>query len=198
MKEHINEQHWVGLFRNGDDAALSYFFKLHYKSLCYFVGRLIQNDLEAEDIVADCFVKAWKRREDFLTASNIKAFLYISSRNASLNFLKHLKVKSAAQLKYFNELEQAEEIILTKIIETEVLVMLNQEINQLPDNYQKVFKLLYFDQLKTDEIAAQMGITAQTVRNYKARAIDLLKASLLKKGISEVMMLVFLLFPTKR
>ena len=198
MEVNLNEQQWVELFRDGDDAALSYFFKLYYKPLCYFADRMIQNGLEAEDIVADCFVKAWERRQDFETAANIKAFLYISTRNAGLNYLKHLKAKSAAQLKYFNELEQGEELILTKIIETEVLVMLNEEIDQLPDNYREVFKLLYFDQLKTDEIAIKMGINVQTVRNYKARAIDLLKASMLRKGISEAMVLGFLLFISKR
>ena len=198
MELNLNEQRWVELFRDGDDNALSYFFKLHYKPLCYFTDRMIQNGLEAEDIVADCFVKTWERRQDFETASNIKAFLYISTRNASLNYLKHLKVKSAAQLKYFNELEQGEEIILTKIIETEVLVMLNKEIDHLPENYREVFKLLYFDQLKTDEIALKMGVNVQTVRNYKARAIELLKVSMLKKGISEAMVLGFLLFLEKR
>lgn len=192
MEKSQIEQQWLELFRKGDDTALSYFFKLHYKALVYFVERLIQDQLEAEDVVADCFVKTWERREDFETAANIKAFLYISCRNASLNYLKHLKVKTAAQQKYFKELEEGEESILAKIIETEVLVILNQEIEQLPQNYRDVFRLLYFDQLKTDEIAAQLGLTVQTVRNYKARAIDLLKASMLKKGISEVMMLAFL------
>ena len=198
MEANSSEQQWVNSFRDGDNTALSYFFKLHYKPLCYFVGRMVQNNLEAEDIVTGCFVKAWEHRQDFDTATNIKAFLYISSRNSSLNHLKHLKVKSAAQLKHFNELQEGEEIILTKIIEAEVLVMLNKEIEHLPDNYREVFKLLYFDQLKTDEIAIKMGINVQTVRNYKARAIDLLKASMLKKGISETMVLAILLFLGKR
>ena len=198
MEKDQHEQHWLELFRKGDNAALSYFFKLHYKALCYFVDRIIQNSLEAEDIVAESFVKTWERRADFPTTANIKAFLYITCRNASLNYLKHLKVKSAAQLKYYHELEQGEENILTRIIETEVLVILNQEIEHLPENYREVFKLLYFDQLKTDEIATQLGLTVQTVRNYKARAIDLLKASMLKKGISEVMMLGFLVLLGKK
>lgn len=193
MEVDLNEEKWVALFRDGVDTALSHFFKLYYKPLCYFVNRIIQNNVQVEDIVADCFVKAWERRKDFESASNIKAFLYISSKNASLNYIKRNKVKSEIHEKYSREIELGEEIILANIIESEVLGLLAKEIDNLPENYRKVFKYLYFNYLKTDEIAVEMGISVQSVRNYKARAIELLKVSLLKQGISDVMMISFLL-----
>jgi RNA polymerase sigma-70 factor (family 1) len=189
-----SEQYWIEAFRNGDDGSLSYFFKLHHKSLCYFAGRLIQNQLEAEDIVADCFVKLWERHQDFRTAGNIKAFLYISCRNACLNHLKQLKTRSASQQEYFAQLQNGDETILIQLIETEVLSILNEEIEHLPENYKDVFKLIYFDQKKTDEIADQLGLSVQTVRNYKSRAIDLLKTSMFKKGMSAAEILAVLMF----
>lgn|GEM_PF-1790729 len=65
-----NEAYWMDGFRNGNNQALSYFFDLHYKPLSYFATRLTQDEMEAEDIVANCFVKLWKRHEDFQTATN--------------------------------------------------------------------------------------------------------------------------------
>lgn len=181
-------------FRIGNDQALAFFFDLHYKSLCYFATRLVQSDSEAEDIVSDCFFKLWQHRENFKTEPNIKAFLYISCRNACLNYLKHLKRRNSAQQLYFNQLEEGEETILYQIIETEVLQILDAEIEALPEKCKKVFKLIYLEGKKTDEIAAALNLSVKTVRNHKARAIELLKTSFLKKGMSATLSLALLLF----
>ena len=188
------EKNWSESLRKGEDLALSFYFKLHAKSLVFFANRLINDSLEAEDIVADCFVKVWERRADFQTEENIKAFLYISCRNACLDYLRRIKVKTLAQQAYLNQQEEGENTTLNHIITAEVLTILNEEIAQLPENYREVFQLMYFDLKKTEEIAAQLGLSVQTVRNYKARAIALLKTSMLKKGISSMGLLAFVLF----
>jgi RNA polymerase sigma-70 factor (family 1) len=189
-----DEQYWLNAFCAGEDAALAYFFELHYRSLCYFAGRLLQDHLEAEDIVSDCFFKLWEKKQDFETATNIKAFLYISCRNACLNHLKKIKRKTAIQEKYFNQMEEDEETIDYEMIETEILTLLSKEIEILPEKCREVFKLLYIEGRKTDEIALQLGLSVQTVRNHKTRAVEILRTSFLKKGISATMMLAFLLF----
>ncbi|HEY0177774.1 MAG TPA: RNA polymerase sigma-70 factor [Pedobacter sp.] len=188
------EDQWSASLRKGDDGALAYFFRLHNKSLCYFATRLIQEPLEAEDIVSDCFLKLWENRENFKTSVNIKSFLYISCRNACLDYLKHLKVKSNAQQTYFNHLKEGEETILFTIMETEFLEILSREIELLPPKCKEIFKLIYFEGKKTDEIALQLDLSVQTVRNQKTRAVELLKNALLKKGMSAALSLAFLLF----
>ncbi len=197
MEPKQDEQYWVEQFRNGNEQATAYFFDLHYKSLCYFSTRLAGDQLQAEDIVSDCFFKLWQRRRDFQTAQNIKAFLYISCRNACMNYLQHLKVKTAVQQVYLKQLEQGEETILYEIIQTEILDMINKEIEQLPEKMGEIFKLLYFEGKKTDEIALQLNLSVQTVRNQKTKAIDLLKAAMLKRGISAAAYLAFLFFIKK-
>jgi RNA polymerase sigma-70 factor (family 1) len=188
------EKNWSESLRKGEDLALSFYFKLHAKSLVFFANRLINNSSEAEDVVADCFVKVWERRADFQTEENIKAFLYISCRNACLDYLRRIKVKTSAQQVYLNQQEEGEDTTLNHIITAEVLTILNEEISQLPENYREVFQLMYFDLKKTDEIADQLGLSVQTVRNYKARAIALLKTSMLKRGISSMGLLALVLF----
>lgn len=192
-----DEQSWLNAFRKGEDAALAYFFELHYRSLCYFANRLLQDNMEAEDIVSDCFCKLWEKKEDFETASNIKAFLYISCRNACLNHLKKVKRKTAIQEQYFSKVEEGEETILYELVETEILTLLSKEIETLPDKCREVFKLIYLEGRKTDEIALQLGLSVQTVRNHKTRAVELLKASFLKKGFSAATTLAILLFIDK-
>lgn len=188
------EDSWIKAFGRGEEKALAYFFEVHYKSLGYFANRLVQDSFQAEDIVAECFVKLWKGDRAVKDADSIKAFLYISCRNACLDYLRHLKVKTQVQQIYFNELEKSEETILANIVESEVMDMLAGEIELLPEKCREVFKLIYFDHKKTDEIAEELGISPKTVRNHKAKAIELLKVAVLKKGLSGTLYLAFQLF----
>ena len=172
---------------------IKHFFDLHHKSLCYFANRLVKDDLQAEDIVAECFLKLWERRDGFNTDQNVKAFLYISCRNACLNYLQHLKVKTSVQKLYLEQLENGEDTILFEIIRTEVLDFVNKEVEELPGKMKEIFKLIYFNGKKTDEIATELNLSVQTVRNQKTKAIAILKTSLLKKGASAYLAFLFLI-----
>src|SRR5882724_5146292 len=84
----------IPALRNGDPQAFDAFFRLHYRHLCYFAAQLTGHESESEDIVKDVFVKLWRKHEGFANPQSIKAFLYISTRNACINFLRRLKVKN--------------------------------------------------------------------------------------------------------
>jgi len=188
----IDEDYLMGSFKNGQEKAFSKIFDLYYKSLCYFANPITQDSQQAEDIVSECFFKLWQARDSFSSLKKVKAFLYVSCRNACLNYLRNLKRRNAAQELYLSQFEMSEDIILYQIIETEVLSALSNEIEELPDKCKEVFKLIYMDNKKTDEIAELLGISVKTVRGHKARAIDLLKSQLLKKGVSPVILMAFL------
>ena len=192
-KDKQDEVYWMQKFREGENAALAFFFDLHFKSLCFFATRLANDTFQAEDIVTDCFLKLWERRQDFDTAQNLKAFLYISCRNASLNYLTVQKRGNSAREIYVNQFDYIEESVLNQIIKTEVLAALDLEIQHLPDRCGEIFKLIYFEGKKTDDIARELNLSVQTVRNQKTRAIELLRSAILKKGISGAFYLAFML-----
>jgi len=194
----LDEQYWMERYRNGDERALSYFFDLHYRSLCYFAGRLLQDDEEAKDIVSGCFVKLWKSDREVETAQNIKAFLYISCRNACFNHLKQLGTRSRIQTEYYEQLAKEDDEVLYKIVRSEVLGILAREIDLLPEKCKEVFRLIYFEHKKTDEIALELNTNEKSVRYYKAKSIELLKSAMLKKGLSEGLYLAILLFLDRR
>jgi RNA polymerase sigma-70 factor (family 1) len=185
---------WIDQFRAGMESSLAYFFKEHHRSLCFFASKIVNDPFQAEDIVADCFIKLWNRRDTFETPENIKAFLYIACRNNCLNYLRDLKRRTYAQELYFQQLDLQSDEILYNIIDTEVVDILAREIEELPDKCKKVFKLIYLEGKNTDEIAAALNLNVQTVRNHKTRAIELLRSQFLKKGLTATLQLFLLMF----
>ncbi len=158
--------------KQGDSESYSSFFNTFYAPLCYFATQLVRDKPAAEDIVKDTFIKLWQKNTDFESPQNVKAFLYITVRNASLNFLRHLAVRESTQkeLLYLGR-DREEAFVLNSMIKTEVLKEIYGQIEKFPEKRRHIFKLAYLEGMKNEEIAHKLDISVSTVKTQKARAI---------------------------
>lgn len=65
-------------------------------------------------------------------------------------------------------------------IKVDVLTQVKDKIECLPPKCKQIFKMAFFERLKNAEIAEKLGLTLQTVKNQKVRAIKLLRIALNK------------------
>jgi len=171
-------------FNHGDTEAFTAIYNKYYLTLYHFVKKFIPEKEDAEDITADIFVKLWRMHAKFHTIQNIEAFLYITGRNACLNFLRHLQRQHEKQKQLLHILlQQPAEGSLQEDIKAEVLKSIDQEIAKLPKSCGKVFKMSYLEGLSNGEIAEALQINNQSVRNHKQRAIKLLRMALLNRNM---------------
>lgn len=163
--------------------AFSKLFELYYRPICCFVFQLTKNNQQAEDIAAESFQKLWVNRTNFHELVSVKAFLYKAAKNASLDYLKSMKVRSVAhdEILYFSE--HSEDFILAKIMKTQLLNHIYVEVEKMPSKVKEVFNLIYRDGLSTKEIAQKLNESEQHVRNIKTRALNSLKKSLNNKNL---------------
>lgn len=158
-------------------------FKLYHKSLCYFARQLVNNDGQADDIVADAFIKVWQKKDDFENLVSIKAFMYVTIRNSCCNYLKHIRRRTASHEEILRMAEKDEDYIESKMIKADLLQVVLQEVENLPPVRRKIFKMIYLEDLSIFEIAKKLNITVDTVRVQKARALHGIRSVILKKGI---------------
>jgi len=181
-------------FQQGDPAAADILFLRYVKPLSFFVERLTGSAPDAQDIVADTFIKLLERRTQFKSLDNIRAFLYRVARNAAINFnLASSRHRAAHELIGYlaRAAEGREDWLDNEQIRGEVLGAIYAEIEELPGRCREIFKAIFLQGLSNEEIAARMGIEIQTVRSQKSRAIGLLRAQLLKKG--QLLAVIYLL-----
>jgi RNA polymerase sigma-70 factor (ECF subfamily) len=176
-------------FRKGVPEALQSLLKLYYNPLCLFADRLLVDKAAAEDIVGEAFVKLWNKRTNFETLQNVKAFMYITVRNACLNHLKQAKRESLSKKQMAYLTGDKEEFILNEMIRAEVLKEIMNEVNNLPEQCGKVLRLGYLEGLKNQEIADLLKISVHTVKNQKARAIQLLKIRLRDRDLMSLFLI---------
>lgn len=165
-------------FNSGDEEAFSHIFETYYNALCFFTKKITSSTSHAEDIVQDVLYKLWNKRSDFSDPVSVKAFLYISCKNASLNYLAKEKNKDTHQKELLRLYGDSEEPILKEIIYTESLREISTAMDGLPEQCGAVMKMLFQEGLKPQEVADQLGITVSTVYNQKSKGIYMLKQKL--------------------
>ena len=166
--------------KKGNTEALHAIHDQFYPALRNFANSLLGDIPAAEDVVTEVFIILWKKHTDFETLQNIKAFLYISTRNACINHLKKLQRDSAMKVGLRNFLAaDHQEFVLNEMIRAEVLQQIYEAIEALPLQCRKVFTMCYVDGLSNAEVAEQFKISINTVKNHKVKALGLLRLKFL-------------------
>jgi len=179
-------------FSQGSPQAFQAIFDSFRMRIFYFVKKLIDDVPTAEEITSDTFVKLYRLHDKFNTYNNIQAFLFITARNASLDFLKYRQRQREhlTDLKHHEEQETDLPLFAETNIEADVLQFIYREIEKLPERSKIIFKLFYLEGIPVRDIASMMKISPQTVANQKHTALKLLRMKVLDRpGL-----LLFLLF----
>ncbi len=158
--------------RRGDSKSFDLLFDSYYERLCNYVTSIIQNNEVAEDIVQDLFANIWVNRKKMSVRVSFKSYLFRSSYNASLDYLKRLKVEN----KYQADISEQSPPSFNDSLEfLELLESMEESIEELPEQCKIIFKLSRFEQLKYKEIAQKLSISENTVDTQIRRALKKLR-----------------------
>lgn len=146
------------------------FFRRMYLPLGMYALRIVEDAQSAEDIVEDCFARAWQMIEEGKDFSEFKAYMYRSVRNGCISFIRSRK--ETVGVECIPEVD--EETVDT----SERDARLWKAIDSLPEKCREVFLLSKRDGLSNEEIADRMGISIKTVKNQMTKAFSRLRDDL--------------------
>lgn len=143
---------------NGDTGALKELYDHFSSHLLELACAIIRSKEMAEEIVEDVFIKVWERRNKLSGIENLQWYLYVVTRNISLNYLHktygktHLNLEEIS-LPYYEVAPSPEDIMISG----EIIKKINFAINDLPPKCRLIFKLIKEDGLKYREVAALLN-----------------------------------------
>lgn len=167
-------------------------FDEYFPQMQFFATRLTGDAEEARDIVNQAFLSLWNLRTRFETLVNIKAFLYITTRNLCFNHLRQRQRQEVHKKAYENFMHDTpgDPTMELRMIETEVMQKIYEKIEELPKKCREIFKLTYFEGLHAGQIAKKLGISSSTVTTQRHIAIKYLKAVLSEEDFLVLLLLV--------
>lgn len=134
---------------------------------------------DAEEIVQDVFVNFWNNQHKINIKISLKAYLYSSVRNASLNKKKHIKIREQYKEHNERELESNSVDLENEMNATELEIKIKNAIDKLPLKRRKIFIMSRYDDLKYKEIAEKLNISIKTVENQMGSALKFLRKELI-------------------
>lgn len=162
----------------GDITAFEMIFKTYYQPLCNYAYSFVQDRDEAEEIVQSTFLSVWEKKETLTIHTGVKPYLYAMVRNASLNVLKHEKIKQQHAAVELAVAERSSESVTRSVMASELEERIYKALNKLPEQCRLVFKLSRFEELKYAEIAEQLNISVKTVENQMGKALKIMRDQL--------------------
>ncbi len=175
--------------RDKDPAAFNEVYDMLYRKLFLFAKSLIGDTEEARDIVTEAFIKLWGRKKPFSNMVHLQVYFYTVIKNACIDHLRRYKLKNKIEHQLIQSGTIQENFIEKRFQEAELVQMLYERINQLPERMQQVFKLTYLDGYSRTEVAQMLSLSENTIRNTNAAAMKALRLTL---GVEQSMILIFL------
>jgi RNA polymerase sigma-70 factor (family 1) len=179
----------------GDADAFALLFNQYQDPLTRFILKFVKLPQLAEDLCQEVFLKIWQQRGKLAELQSFRAFLFVVARNHTTNTLQTVSRSQAAIGAITREglshrmPSAADDQVLTR----EYQAFLTRAIDSLPPRSREVFRLCRNEQLSYDQVAAQLGISRNSVKNHMVHSMKVLKAAVEKDlGISFSIFLLFL------
>lgn len=176
----------INTIDNASDK-MSRLYDSYYRALVGYSVQFVEDKDTAKDIVQSIFQKIMERHIDMDNELRVKAYLYNSVRNMSLNNLR----RKSAEIQYVKDQtlyyeqygvnDEGEEEFFTE----EIFRLLFKKIDELPSRQREVF-VLSMEGKTYKEIGEALRISTETVKTQKQKAIKRLK-----KELGEMSFLLF-------
>lgn len=168
----------VRAMARGDNAALAELYDRYAGSMLALAQRIVGRGAEAEDVIHDVFLEAWRHAADYDSArGSVKSWLLLRTRSRSLDVQKSARVsKQAASLDDSWLAELGDPGRDTSATADQARI--RQVLVDLPPEQREVLLLGYFEGLSSSEIAERVGIPLGTVKSRVAAALSTLRGAL--------------------
>ena len=142
--------------RAGDQKAQFQIYKLYYKAMYNTSLRIVNDTMEAEDIMQESFLSAFEKIETYSGTVSFGAWL---KKMVFEDIRSHTGIRD----------ESPEENVRSEEIEVKVEEV-KKAIENLPDGYRVILSLYILEGYDHDEIAEILNISSSTSRSQLSRA----------------------------
>lgn len=179
----------------GDEDAFNTLFHAYVPRLHTIVMKVTRSEGVAKDIIQEVFLYLWIDRESLATVEVPQHWIFKIAYNRSYSWLAR---QFSRNRKYSEFIQQnpveGDDSLEHTVSLNETARLIREATAQLPEQARRIFQLSRETGLKAAEVADQLEISVQTVRNSLVRSVKFIKEYLAQHGILLPMLLILPFF----
>ena len=154
--------------RKGESKAQYQLYKLYYKAMFNTCLRIVNNRIDAEDIMQESFLTAYEKLNTFSNENNFGAWIKRIVINKSVDYLKKRKMDfcEIGEISDDFDLNETWNLNEDKLKKIE---QIKNAMNQLPEKYRVVLSLFLFEGFDHEEISQVLEIGQSHSRTLLSR-----------------------------
>jgi RNA polymerase sigma-70 factor, ECF subfamily len=175
----------VALARDGDSEAFRALVERHSRAVFRLAHRMTGNATDAEDVVQETFLKAYRQLSRFESRANFGTWLHRIAINCSIDLIRSRPHREAAHdstdLEQFGAAEAAdagrpspERLMLS----SEVQERITSAMSALSQMERAAFVLRHFEGQSIDEISRALGLKTNAAKHSIFRAVRKMRLAL--------------------
>jgi RNA polymerase sigma factor (sigma-70 family) len=166
----------IAMARAGNPGAFETIVDRYQGRLLGFCRQMLGSTEDAEDVLQEVFVNAYRAMLADEREINLRPWLYRIARNRCLNYLRKPKADAQESMDMVPEVDAAS--TAERVHNREEFRQILSDVNKLPETQRAALLLREMDALSYEEIAAAMDTTVPSVKSLLVRArISLTEAS---------------------
>jgi RNA polymerase sigma-70 factor (ECF subfamily) len=166
-----NERELLRQLASGHEGAFQTLFQTYFDRLYAAAFTYTKVHEQAEDIVQQVFLTLWEKRAALPSIDSLEDYLFIIARNLILGQFRR-QITHRKHLTYLRELfempgSSPEELLISR----QQWGLLEEAVRRLPPKQQEAYRLSREKGLSYEEIAQQMHISRDTVKEHISKAL---------------------------
>lgn len=170
----------------GKQSAFDQLYALYEQRVFQYVCTLVFNPTLAEEIVGDTMMAVWQGAGTFAHTSRVSTWIFGIARHKALDAMRRTgRQQREVDLDGIAELPHTEESPVDGIQRKQVASLTQRALAGLSREHQEILRLVFYEELPYEEIAALLSIPTNTVKTRVYYAKQHLKQQLERLGQKE-------------
>lgn len=174
--------------KDGNASAYEELFKQTFPRMLGYCRLFIQDQDQSNDLVQECFVNLWEKRQIIDPRQSVESLLFVMLRNRCLNYLRNQKndlIDKSFNALEENEIQHLYQLDFTgreeKSLEEQLIEAIRESVEELPEKRKLIFIKTKFEGKRNKDVADELGISVKAVEKHLHLAKEQIRQEMLVK-----------------
>lgn len=163
-----------------DERAFQQIFERFRSALLSYLVMFTKSSDEAKELTQEIFLKLWLNREHLSGVESPQHYIFTMARNKAVDYLRRAALDSRMRRNLWESIKEHRSVTEEQVFANEKSRLVDEAIYKLSLQKQIVFRLSRVEGLTHDQIAVQLNISKNTVKNHIVASVKFIKDYLIQ------------------